>query len=299
MIYFFFGPDSYSLSLALGKMKSGYGIVEEPAVEQKEALWEALQSQGLFAEKKLVVLRGFLDEASELPASTADIVFVELDPDRRTRGFKHLLKHAEVREFVPPTGAALTQWIKDRVSESGARIEPEAVNELVGRLGEVEDLRQYISELEKLTLYRREATISRGDVAALVGRSLPDNVFELTNLFAEGRGREAAFVLQRMLGRGVGAELQKQAIQIVGALASQVRSLLLVKAVAGQAPEAAAKKLGWKEGRVWVNRKLAGKFDDKKLRSMLVDLQAIDRRLKTSEESPRLLLALFLQKAKV
>ena len=76
-----------------------------------------------------------------------------------------------------------------------------------------------------------------------------------------------------------------------------MQAFLLVQSFQNESPSRIAATLGWKEGRVWINQKLAGKFAGKILVGMLRDLQAIDRRLKTSEEPPKLLLTLFLQKA--
>ncbi len=45
--------------------------------------------------------------------------------------------------------------------------------------------------------------------------------------------------------------------------------------------------------------KLAKQFTQEKLIRFLADLQAIDLRLKTTEEPPKLLLSLFLQKLKI
>jgi DNA polymerase III delta subunit len=95
----------------------------------------------------------------------------------------------------------------------------------------------------------------------------------------------------------VGAQEKTLAIQINGALASQIHSLLLIKNVKGSAQEM-AKILDWKEGRVWINLKLAKKFTTEKLKKMLWDLKQIDLRAKTSDEPINLLLSLFIQKAK-
>ena len=315
MIYFFFGSDNYALSQEVKKLKASFSDVVELPFDEQDKLREVLQAQGLFAGKKLVILRGWMEEAPSLKireggGELCDVVFVEESPDRRTRGYKFLMKNAEVREFTAPIGPALGAWITSYVQTAGGKIEARAVAELLGRVGEATDTWRYAGELDKLILFasthnpplkvRGEGgVITQADVQKLVRRALPDDVFALTNFFAEGRGREATVLLDGLLGSGQPLEIQKQAILVVGALASQIRSLILVKSVKESAPAAAAKTLGWKEGRVWINQKLAGKFDDRKLRVLLRDLLAIDRRLKTSEEPPKLLLNLFIQKARV
>lgn len=289
MIYFYHGPDTYQSGQAAEKLKAQYPLVEELDLEQRERLTELLQSQGLFAQRKLVVLRGWVGELKEPPLrSDADILFLEnSSPDRRRGFYKWLIKNAEAREFVAPTGAALETWISETVADRGGRIEAAATKELVARIGEAPDLREYSSALEKLMLYSPQ--IETASVRELVPRNFNDDVFSITNAFAEGRVWEAAATLER---------LPAEPVQIVGALAAQIRSLLLVKFFERESPAEVAAALGWKEGRVWVSRKLAKNFTAARLRVMLRDLLAIDRRLKTSEEPPKLLLTLFLNKAK-
>ena len=141
--------------------------------------------------------------------------------------------------------------------------------------------------------------IAFADVRDLVMPNISQNVFQLTNLFAEGRGREAVSLLEKMMSAPQASDLKSQTIQIIGGLASQIRSLLLVKDLERETPSKIAEILSWKEGRVWINSKLAKKFTKEKLLGLMRDLRALDLRLKTSEEPPKLLLSLFLQKAKV
>ena len=139
-----------------------------------------------------------------------------------------------------------------------------------------------------------EKIIQAADVRQLVSPNISQNVFALTNLFAEGKSVEAQRLLDDLLGAGQQTELKTQTIQMIGALASQIRSLLLVKDLENETPSKIAEALGWKEGRVWINSKLAKKFSKDKLASLLKDLRAMDLRLKSSEEPPKLLLSLFL-----
>ena len=140
--------------------------------------------------------------------------------------------------------------------------------------------------------------ITKADVQEIVQPNIAKNLFTLTNMFAEGRSRDAVNFLEQMVESGPAAEIKTQSLQLIGGLASQIRSLLLVKDLEREAPGIIAETLKWKEGRVWINLKLAKKFSKEKLFTLLKDLKALDLRLKTSEEPPKLLLALFFQKAK-
>lgn len=324
MIHFLYGPDTYTLAADLAAMRADFqkrfpaGVIEEIAANNFSdqdllaRLREALESQGLFSSAKLIVLRDFVSLATKLGAEEKflsknmevlpkdyELVFVEAgEVDTRRVFFKKLKKIAKVREYLFPAGKDLELWIGRLLEKHGFTMERNALARFLELVGDTPDLWQVASELEKLMLYAGEQkTITRAAVEELIPANLNQNVFALTNLFAEKRQSEALSILGNVLREGAAYELKNQAIQIVGALAGQIRSLLLVRGLDEKTNDDIARELGWKTGRVWINRRLAAKFAAERLVTMLRDLRAIDMRLKTSEEPPKLLLALFLQKA--
>ena len=331
MVYFFYGQDTFSLLEELKEFKEKWRAdhpnagIEELRVaasrsDQELRMWlqDHLESQGLFASEKMVVIYDCVNSLSKFvstesyilsaldnqPLSTT-LIFVETEGvDKRRTAFKKLKKAATVREFAPMARAELEVWIKNRLQKQGAKIDKPAIAKFLDLLQtddeeEIYNLWQIVSELEKLTIYSGGRNITEEDVAKLVAPNISQNVFALTNLFAEGKTAQAVRLLEDLVGRGSEASERNQAIQIVGALASQIRSLLLVKDLGDQGAQEIAKILDWKEGRVWINLKLAQKFSKVVLVKSLEDLRAIDFRLKTSEEPPKLLLTLFLQKVGV
>ena len=327
-VYFFYGQDTFSLLEELKEFKAKWradhlnaGIEELrvtgdlPDQELRVRFQENLESQGLFASEKLVIVHNCVNRLSKLPSTESYIlemlndpprptalVFVETEGvDKRRTAFKKLKKAATVREFAPLSGPELESWVKNRLEEQHVKIEKSVIAKFLDLLQtddeeEIFNLWQIASELEKLVLYSGGKNITEDDVTKLVAPNMSQNVFALTNLFAEGNPSQAIALLDDLVGRGQIAEERNQSIAIVGALASQIRSLLLVKDLEDQSPAEIAKILDWKEGRVWINLKLAKKFTKVVLVKSLEDLRAIDFRLKTSEEPPKLLLALFLQK---
>ncbi|MDP3994176.1 MAG: DNA polymerase III subunit delta [bacterium] len=327
-VYFFYGQDTFSLLEELKEFKDKWRVdhpnagMEELRVESNSSdqelrmrLREHLENQGLFANEKLIIIHDCIDRLSKLssteryildvlnnpPRSTA-LIFVETEGvDKRRTAFKKLKKAATVREFAPLARANLETWIKNRLEKQRVKMEKSAIAKFLDLLQtddeeEIYNLWQIVSELEKLILYSGGKNIAEGDVTKLVAPNISQNVFALTNLFAEGDSAQAIALLDDLVGRGQIAEERNQSIAIVGALASQIRSLLLVKDLEDQGPAEIAKILDWKEGRVWINLKLAKKFTKAILVKSLEDLRAIDFRLKTSEEPPKLLLSLFIQK---
>ena len=326
MIHLYYGRDTFSLDLEIKKLKDSFpktGIEELVLQNQTDGelrgkLQESLESQGLFSTSKLVILRNFLASIHKLPVTEAylsaalkgvskeiTVVFVQDEScDKRLKFYKSLQKLAQVREFSVPTGKDLAVWIKNYLAAQSFEMETGALSEFINLLGadteeELHDLWQVSQELEKLMLLKfADKKIATADVRAIVKPNISQNIFALTNLFAEGKAGEAVTLLEKMIGAGPVAELKTQFLQTIGGLASQIRSLLLVKDLDGQSSGEIASTLNWKEGRVWINSKLARKFTREKLIRLLTDLKALDLRLKTSEEPPKLLLTLFFQKAK-
>lgn len=326
MLNFYFGEDSFTLLGELEGERSKFlekypqGALEELAIgpETTDALLlgrlqEIFGGQTLFSKNKFVVFRDIVNGLNKYPESETyllkslahpgaglALIFVQVENcDKRLRVFKKLRTLAQTIEFSIPTGRELEKWIAKRLSAEGFVISAEALTEFERKLGPEYTLWQVEQELNKLMLYRfGEKSIGADDVRKVVARNINQNVFDLTNLVAEGRGREAVALLEQMLRASAAADQKTQVIQIVGALASQIRSLLLVKEFSAKSAAAeTARVLGWKPGRVWINQKLAEKFSQEKLIQVLLDLCAIDFRLKTSDEPANLLLTLLFQKA--
>jgi DNA polymerase III delta subunit len=325
-VYLFYGEDSLDLLREVQILRETFrqkypqGVIEELSGSEgftdeslRIRLQELLESRSLFADRKFLILRDFVDELNDCPktgkyllevlpklSKTVEALFVEQEgTDKRLRFFKQLQKIAETKDFQIPSGSDLTSWIKNRLARDGYEIKPAAMADLVSRLGEDYDMWQVETELEKLILYRLDdKTIGPQDVQKLGFRNISREIFGLTDLVANGQLQEAILLMEQMFQDVQASDVKSQPIQIVGILAAQIRSLLLVKDLEGQnSPEEIAKILDWKPGRVWINLKLAKKFTTTRLIRLLRDLKAIDYRLKTSEESGKLLLTLFFRKA--
>lgn len=331
MILFFYGRDTYSLAAETKNLKKQFAQkhslsgLEEAALasgtpdgEALAYLRELFSNTGLFSSAKLVIFRNILGEISKLPESQkfliqklkdlptefSIIVYQDQAFDRRLKFFKTLSTLSESKEFSVPSGKELEKWIENYLAANNFRIDSAALRTFTDLLGENEeesqyDLWQVASELEKQMLYSwNTKTIDASQITSLVQPNITQNIFSLTNLVAAGDIRAAVRLMELMVDTKNAAESKTQILQIVGALAAQIRNLIAVKELESKSPGAIAKTLSWKEGRVWINLKLAKKYTGERLRALLSDLKALDLRLKTSEEPPKLLLTLFFQKAK-
>lgn len=309
VILFFYGADTFALQQELKTLKQNFSNIEQLEIDSEASdsdlrsrLQEVLEAQGLFAKEKLVILKDTVNKLGDLPITenylseklsalpaSITMVFAQIEPpDKRLRFFKKLAGLAKLKEFSEPSPDQLGAWIENNLKKEKSKIEETARKLLLQKYSDEYSLWQVRNDLSKLILLAGDGkTITREMVRESIKSNISQNVFDLTNLVAEGKVAEAVFLLQ---------EMAEAPIQMVGALASQIRSLLMIKDLEGQSPEEIAKILGWKAGRVWINQKLSRKFSQEKLIQLLSDLKAIDYRLKTSEEPPKLLLTLFIQK---
>lgn len=210
------------------------------------------------AEKRLVIvtdylkhqsrskkeLKPLLDFVSHL-APTTDLVFVEQDSlDKRHPLLK--VADAKITEFKAPSIKTLPRWINQRVKKEKASINPDAVDLLTRLVGP--NLRLLNNELEKLLLHAYDLQhgqfrpITKADVELLVPYQEEAENFGFSNAIGRRNAHQAYDQLHKMLDEG------RHPMQILAALATQIRGLLEVKDLAsrGMNAQAIAEAKGWR-----------------------------------------------------
>jgi len=220
---------------------------------------------------------------------------------------------AKIMEFALPQGYALNSFIEKYVADSGGLISKAAVERLASLVGrdqaervktsagygqkQVYNLWQVASELDKLLTFRQDKEIVPDDVEALVLPRVEDNVFSFTDALGRKSTKEALKLLSLLLDtKGkTAAEQQGNAIMVVGALASQLRSLLLYREVAdSRGPQDIVQTLGWNPYRARAVGQLASRFKAPELKEAIERLLKIDLQLKSDTVSPQVLLSMFV-----
>jgi len=180
----------------------------------------------------------------------------------------------EVRKVVAPRDAGMARWIEDRASERGMRLERGAAEALARKIGafvregDVDRRRQgrlAVAELEKLAVYRLDASVSAEDVDALVADAVPGSTWAFLDAVGTRKAREAADLLDRLL------ETTPEPV-LVAVLHRRIRELLLVAdhrergatvqatARALKLKEYPARKL-WEQGLGWRQDELVGALE--------------------------------------
>lgn len=279
-----------------------------------DAAAEAVFASPFLAEKKLVILKGFLqaskadqekvgDALARQPGST--IVILYEDAGAGTLGksalFAALAAEKFSEEFPPLTSAAAEKFVVDECAVAGAGIEPKASRLLVANVGV--DAWQLHEEASKLAAYAAAVgarVVTEETVRGLAAGGREEPIFTFIDACAEGRSGDAVKLLERLLDAGV-AELQ-----IVAMLAKHYRSAIAAGDLAARGKGDG--RLSWPDAQT-VARTLgihplpAGKalaFARKRrpesLRAGYERLIEIERAFKSGGPRPKVTLALFAAK---
>ena len=320
-IFLFTGEDDFSMqgkiNLWRGEFVKKYSaesivlIEGENAPEQElsDQLRQAL-SPSLFSAKKLIIVHNGLPLETvwqlmdNLPKDYFLVFWQSKKLDKRLSFYKQLIKKVKVTEFHLPHGRALNSWIKSKAPELGAEIDDRAAELLAVYLGrdlsdkdrEVFNLWQAYNELLKLTSFNKKITAEH--VRLLVNPKLPENVFALSDRILEKDKQAAIVAFEEFLSQSTSDE-KFAIIKIIGLLSEQLRSLILVHFLKQNrlSQQEMADRLGWSPGRVFIILKHSANTSHERLKSLLSSLLSIDLAVKSTDQNPRLLMDLFIDRA--
>jgi len=234
--------------------------------------------------------KGLAAYIPHLPESTVLVVLVDEELPSSNPLLKAAEEHGKVIQCTLPKGAALETWISKRAAGLGVKITPEAAATLANFIGN--QLRMLANELDKLATYVGPgAAITVEDVRQLSAQVHEARIiFDLTDALAQRNRKQALDLLHDLLADG------EPPLRLISTITSQVRSLLLVKELAGDglrisqivsatgmAPFVAEKAL-----------RQVGKFTSSQLEGIYRQLLATDADLKRSRMTPEMALDLLV-----
>lgn len=280
-----------------------------------------LLAQDLFAGKKIQVLESLLncfdlnEEAlGRLLKSQNRIIFIEEKLDKRISQNKKLLanKAVEAKDFSLPHNKDLDKWIISHIKAGGGAITDKAADLLAKKLGrdqaqeiraggkvvevrEIYNLWQAGSEVKKLLALARGREITESDVESLVPEIIEVDVLGVVNAIADKKKNLALGLIRGFLESG-GGDGKTKVIQLNALLAEQFRNVLMVQdfILRGVSESEILDTTGWKSGRLFVLKKIAGRFVSSIVRDFLGKLEHLDGELKTSQTPPKVLLDLIV-----
>jgi DNA polymerase III delta subunit len=315
MIYLLIGPDDFSKREFIRDLAAKHKLEVERVEEITPAALQHLNEPSLFAPAKIFVLPGALasvDMDKELDGwskSANHIVLVEEKLDKRKSSSQALLKDKRitVKEFPIPEGKDLEKWIAAHLAALGGEIKPDALRSLTeyiaGKESEktfsssvVYNLWQVHNEIEKLLQFSDGLPITAEAVAALVPKNDEVEVWNIVNALGDRQIAKTQGYLERFFSTADGGDEKGKMIQLNALLAEQFRNIVLLhSALETRMQDVDILKLtGWKSGRLFVLKKISGKFRPAQAQEFLKKLENLDLEMKTGSVPPRVILDLII-----
>jgi DNA polymerase-3 subunit delta len=290
-----YGENSLSLSEELSRWQKAFagkhGDMNMEELDGAKASPSDVRSSILampfLGEKRLVIIKDFqrhrkaddkrdLKDVIELLPETTILVLAETkSPDKRSSLYKYLVKNATLKTFKKPEGAALTNWILNRVRKESAIMDYSIAGALAAIVGD--NLWQLDNEIQKLSLYAKGTPITKTMIDELVVGNIDQNIFEMTDKLAR---KDIAGTLKLF------RELHEQgneAPYLFAMVTRQFRLMLEMKALQeeGGHPKSIASQMKVHPFVVSNTLKYCRNFSKAQLQNSLEELLEVDRRLKT------------------
>lgn len=241
-VYFFQGEEQYVMKSALKQLENAVvsedmrdvNLTQLSSSAGGSEICTALETFPFLSEKRMVVLEesvflntvgkadgeDMLVEYLKNPLETTVFVVLSQKPDKRRKLYKALSSHTIV-EFNALSDTELLRWVEKTLKGFNVGIEASALNFLI----EYADARPeaLITELEKLSSYKKEGTVTKDDVLAIVTPCNDYNMFKMIDCTLDKNVKTALTLLSGMLMN------KEEPILILGAISKQYRQLLRVK----------------------------------------------------------------------
>ena len=213
----------------------------------------------------------------ELPQRLQDVpdttllVFLDDDLDRGNPMRALIADAAESKQFSPVKGRRLSEWVHRRAQEARLHLTGRAERALIDRVGV--DMAALASEIEKLRLYAGDATVDEYVIHVLCPRNAEAEIWDLTDAVGQGRPGPALRALDTLRGEG------RQTAPLLGALANQMRRILIAQEILAQGGDEGAVKERLKFRHPYPAQKLteqARRFDPARARVALRRIRECD-----------------------
>lgn len=172
-------------------------------------------------------LKELVDYLPNMP-DTARLFFLESKTLPKRHPVVKLAKSSEagqVKTFEVPTGSQLARWVRTKVKQANAEIEPQAVQALCTFVGN--DLYQLVHEIEKLAAYTDgQRAINVQDIQLLTPHARQASIFDMVDALGQRDGRTASRIYHTLLDAG------EHPLAIMGMITRQFRLLIQVKELA-------------------------------------------------------------------
>lgn len=260
MVYLFLGRENALKEEALNGLKDktlsggnadlNYSIFY-PDQFEPHAFRDAVNTNPFLSPARFVLIRDIDKLTQEAKASvigyakdpfesTTLVMTSDLSP-REAAGdpfLSELSQFVKVRDFENLSGENLRRYILEKTSLYGKEMKRDALELLIAKIGN--DLQKLRMAVEKLANYTGgRGAIEKGDVEALVGRSLEETVFDMTKAMTNRQTERSLSILAGLLRESVRPE------NIIGAMGAEVKRAARLKGSPDRAKKWLTKALSY------------------------------------------------------
>lgn len=287
MITLLTGPNTFAIAETIrAKSKAFEGDIESLDASELEPrnLPDLFMGASLFSPERLIVIRGVatnktlwteLEQWIERVPAETEIILIETSPDKRTKTYKQLQKHATIKEHAELGEADLASWLQNHARSVGAELQPDVVRYLISYVGR--DQWRLRSELDKVLL--AEKPITR-ELIQDVAEPYPEaTAFELLDAVFAGNETRVHELLNLLRER-------EDPYQFFGLLSSQVLALLAIVSAGSRRPDEIARDIALHPFVVRKLSTIAQKLGKARVERLVDRLAHADERIKTTGVSP-------------
>ena len=243
MMLFLYGEESFEISQKLSSLTtdflksnsngSSFEIRDFSENENIQNLESLLNSQGLFSEKKMIILKNIFtslnsEKQKEIKnilknANSSDIIIIceYNNPRKNSILYKWLLVNAsEIIEYRKLNDKELVDWIKCEFNKYNAEISINALNYLILSVGN--DLYKLNSEIKKLVNYTLGREIKKENIELLISKDIDANIFDTVKDMMSENKLKALSGLKKQIASGDSPN------KIHGMYSYQIRTMIAI-----------------------------------------------------------------------
>lgn len=299
-IYFLSGDEPLQLGEAADAVRlvaknAGYDSREVLTIDTSFSWGDFLQaadSMSIFSEKKVIDLRmpackpgaegskalvSYCERVSEDTLLLISAGKLEKSA-KKSKWLTALEKHGVAIQVWPLSGAALVQWLQQRLQRRGLQVERTGIAIIAARVEG--NLLAAAQEIEKLYVLYGQGVVSDAQIQEAVADGSRYDVFNLVDAALSGRVERVLKIFSGLQHEGIAAPI------ILWALARETRNLIHIKRQldAGQAQNTVFMRYQvWGERQKLVNHALAKLKQKNLMCGLLVAVQA-DRQIKGAQQ---------------
>ncbi len=228
---------------------------------------------------------------SDIPETTVVLVSMPtLDVNMKSAKGKKLLslieKYGASVCFSHASGSQLVRLIEKGAADRGCALGPSEANYLISLVGD--DMTAILNELQKICAYKKEGTVTKTDIDAVVVKNMQARAFDLAKALTANNCDTAMNILDTLF------YMREEPVSILGAIITPYVDMYRAKVYVsgGMRAEDAAKDFNYKgkEFRLTNGARSASKYSIAQLRRFLDILAEADTMLKSSPVESRVIL---------